>query len=131
MAGKDNAYLFKRGEKVCAVEDLRGVPEGTRGKVAVADGVTWHRYWVRFDNGVMLGFVDESQLVKAKRYESYKREQREAAEQAEKEAATSPRGPRDEAPAAAEVGGGSATGGVTVPAHLLERSKAAKERLGA
>lgn len=129
MAGKENAYEFKRGEKVCAVEDLRGVPEGTRGKVAVADGVTWHRYWVRFDNGVMLGFVHESQLVKAKRYESYKQERREA-ERAGASSAPAAESSLDSEPEAATDAGGSTAEGVAVPEHLLARSKAARDRLG-
>ena len=40
------------GDKVTAKVDLPGVPEGTPGKVILANGFNWLRYRVRFEGGV-------------------------------------------------------------------------------
>lgn len=53
---------LSKGDKVVATRALRGVPEGTRGKVQVVNGLTWMRYWVQFDNGVWLGSIDGPDL---------------------------------------------------------------------
>ncbi len=66
---------LKRKQKVIATIDLPGVPEGTEGKIRVANGIQWFRYSVDSD-----------------------------------------------ATAGNEHG---------IPEHLLERSRAARERLGA
>jgi hypothetical protein len=49
-------------DRVRAAVDLPGVPAGTEGKVIVANGFNWLRYWVLFDNGVELGELDGRQL---------------------------------------------------------------------
>ncbi|MDQ1404228.1 MAG: hypothetical protein QOG03_2544 [Actinomycetota bacterium] len=51
-----------KGDKVKASVDLPGVPAGTAGEVALANGFIWKRFWVRFDNGVTLGSLDSHQL---------------------------------------------------------------------
>src|SRR4051812_31627033 len=56
---------LRKKAKVVAVEDLRGVPAGTPGRVILVDGFTWIRYWVRFDNGVDLGSISRPQLATA------------------------------------------------------------------
>jgi len=53
------------GSKVVAIVDLPGVPEGTMGKVRVANGFNRQRYWVRFANGVELGQLDGRHLAVA------------------------------------------------------------------
>jgi hypothetical protein len=53
---------LKLGDKVCATEDLRGVPSGTVGKVILANGFNWQRYRVLFDNGGELGDLDQRHL---------------------------------------------------------------------
>jgi hypothetical protein len=53
------------GDSVTASIDLDGVPAGTKGTVALANGFIWKRYWVRFGNGVTLGSLDGHQLSAA------------------------------------------------------------------
>jgi hypothetical protein len=121
---------FSKGEVVLATEDLGRVPEGTTGKVKLIDGFEWIRYWVFFDNGEKLGSIDGSQLVRPKHYEAWKA-RRDNAEEAARQAAEvgavatldAAEGGADEAPAAT-------VSGVEIPPHLLERSKAARTRLG-
>jgi len=121
----DRTLPIKRYKKVVATVDLPGVPEGTAGKVRVANGVTWYRYWVDFDNGVRLGQVGHQQVCLASDWDAFRIDRTEA----ERRAAEAPEESADEDGAAE---GGAATGNrFGVPEHLLERSKAARQRLGA
>jgi hypothetical protein len=52
-----------RKDKVVAKVDLPGVPEGTKGKVILANGFNWLRYRVKFTNGVELGDLDGRHLT--------------------------------------------------------------------
>ena len=54
-------------DRVEAVHDLPGVPEGTPGKVLIVTGLSWIRYRVRFDNGVELNLLDGHHLRPALR----------------------------------------------------------------
>lgn len=130
-----NTGELKRKSKVAAFVALPGVPEGTVGKVALVGGWDpWIRYHVLFDNGVALGSINREALVPAKKYDEFVALRREAFES----------GAFDEPEvdeSAEESGGGESGGGgggdapvvngVTIPAYLIERSKAARERLGA
>ncbi|HUR77430.1 MAG TPA: hypothetical protein VMZ22_05750 [Acidimicrobiales bacterium] len=49
---------LKMHDKVVAVADLPGVPNGTQGKVILANGMNWRRYRVLFENGHELGHLD-------------------------------------------------------------------------
>jgi hypothetical protein len=51
-----------RGDAVRAKVELAGVPEGTPGKIILANGFNWLRYRVRFENGAELGDLDGRQL---------------------------------------------------------------------
>src|SRR5262245_30475291 len=51
-------------ERVVRTTDLPGIPEGTTGKVIVVEGLTWIRYWVRFDNGVVRGSLNRKVLAR-------------------------------------------------------------------
>lgn len=66
MAGTTSGDELKIRTKVVAGEDLVGVPAGTRGRVTLRNGFRWIRYRVEFDNGVGVGSLDRSQLVRAK-----------------------------------------------------------------
>ena len=58
MAKTDTANKpLQAQERVTLTRDIRGVPEGTNGKIKVANGLTWARYWVQFDNGEWVGSV--------------------------------------------------------------------------
>jgi hypothetical protein len=122
---------FHRHDKVVANVDLAGMPAGvphtpagTPGKVTVVDGFTWTRYRVLFENGVDRGFLDGGDLVRPKDFIPV--DQRVAVE------AEAPSAASDDGDAGGDAGSGDdggSRGGV--PAHLLERSKKARERLAA
>ena len=109
---------LKRHPKVRAWTDLPGVPAGTRGKVLQVGGVSWIRYRVLFENGVEHGLLDGRHIVAPQDWVPVD-------ERVEEEAV---------AETAAADGDGAATeaAGVDnpfgVPAHLLERAKAARAR---
>jgi hypothetical protein len=50
--------VLKVHDKVVAIADLPGVPNGTKGKVLLANGMNWRRYRIRFENGAELGHLD-------------------------------------------------------------------------
>lgn len=127
------AKPFKRGEKVRLVDDIPGVSTGSDGKVAVANGFTWKRYWVRFEDGRVIGHIDQRKLVRAKDYERFLRAREQEAQQAELAATEQAARPdaAEQATAATSATAGTAVNGVEIPAHLLARSAAARDRLGA
>jgi hypothetical protein len=51
------------GDTVEAMIDLPGVPAGTRGRVILANGFQWQRYWVRFTDGTELSDLDHRHLT--------------------------------------------------------------------
>ncbi len=121
---------YKRGQKVRLVDAVAGHPSGSKGKIAIANGMTWKRYWVRFPDGTAAGHVDHDSLVRAKDYDNFLvLREREAieAENAAEDAANAPAS----APAAqAAEGDGVVVNGVTIPQLLLDRAAAARVRLG-
>jgi len=131
------ARTLKRGERVRLVAGLPGVPEGTEGKVAMANGFTWNRYWVRLVDGRVVGHIDHGDLVRTRDYERFLvARDREAveAELAAQRAAEAAEAAPEEADGAdgGDSGAGEAVvNGVAVPAYLLQRSADARTRLGA
>jgi hypothetical protein len=120
------ATEFRRNERVKTLDELPGVPLGTEGRVLLVDGFTWTRYRVTFDNGYDLGSIDGSHLSRPGQFQAAL-DQREAATQRVTEVATSDDGDGS----AAATGEGKVVNGVSVPAHLLDRAKRARERLSA
>lgn len=127
---------FKKNETVKATMDLRGVPEGTLGKVKLTNGFTWTRYWVFFDNGVELGSLDRNDIVRPEHWDEFF-EQKALAEERAKAAAEAAAngveaaaGAGADAAAAADPNDPLARIRAMVPPHLLERSAAARARLG-
>jgi hypothetical protein len=117
---------LKPRQRVTLTRDIRGVPEGTNGVVKVANGLTWARYWVQFDNGSWVGSVSGADLVREGEYDEFvKRRAEEALRPKVEEKPAEAAGAGD--------GGGADSGGASsrVPAHLLERSKRARERKAA
>lgn len=114
---------FKRHDKVRAHVDLPGVPAGTTGKVLVVSGVTWVRCRVLFANGVEHGLLDARHLVAPKAFVPLN--QRVPEEASEATSAADVQGAGDGGDA------GAADNAFGVPAHLIERSRKARERLAA
>ena len=121
----DHSSPIKRHQKVVATVDLPGVPEGTLGKVRVANGFSWYRYWVKFDNGVEIGHVDHDHLVSADDWPRFQIERAEISQQVVENV-------DDTDDSEDESGdGGSDGNSFGVPEYLLERSREARARLGA
>ena len=119
----DHTSPIRRHQKVVATVDLPGVPEGTLGKVRVANGFAWYRYWVDFENGVELGHVDHGNLVKAGDWVRFQVERADASLQASEEVDHSDGDDGDD-------GGETAENRFGVPEYILERSRVARARLG-
>lgn len=99
---------------------MRGVPEGTAGKVIHVQGLSWIRYWVWFDNGERVGTLGRTKLATTDEWS------RRFDAPVEAVSAAAAIGAGDGAAAgdsSGDVGG--------VPGHLLERSRSARARLAA
>ena len=118
MAKSSAVAELKVDEPVFARVSLRGVPEGTAGKVIHVQGLTWTRYWVWFANGERVGTIDRSKLSTAPEWDRRHDMAVTGAGVSGPVAAT-----------AAEATAGGSTGGV--PEYLLERSRNARIRLSA
>ena len=70
----DYNRVFRRNERIVAAYDLPGVPERTGGKIKMVSGFEWQRYWVFFDNGVQLGSLDGSALLRPHHWERWRSE---------------------------------------------------------
>ena len=119
----DYTSPIRRHQKVVATVDLPGVPEGTLGKVRVANGFAWYRYWVDFENGVELGHVDHGNLVRAGDWVRFQRERADASLQASEEVDHADSNDGDD-------GGETGENRFGVPEYILERSREARARLG-
>lgn len=119
----DYTSPIRRHQKVVATVDLPGVPEGTLGKVRVANGFAWYRYWVDFENGVELGHVDHGNLVRADDWVRFQVERADASLQASEEVDHADDDGGDD-------GGETAENRFGVPEYILERSREARARLG-
>ena len=121
----DRTLPIKRFKKVVATVDLPGVPEGTIGKVRVANGFTWYRYWVDFDNGVRMGQVSHEHLCHEGDWGRFQLDRAEAERRAFEALEAPEASGEDNGPV--EVAAGNRFG---VPEHLLQRSSDARTRLG-
>ncbi len=109
---------LKENDRVIATVDLKRVPRGTTGKVIMVSGLNWIRYWVWFDNGERIGTLHRNKLATLAEWEN--------------KATNAPTGKgavAATAEAASSGGAAETIGGV--PVHLLEKSKAARERWAA
>jgi len=116
--------VLETGDRVVMTHDLREVPEGTEGTVVLVVGITWFRYWVRFDNGVAVGSVNRKHLATPDEWKAIQAGGGPGAESSGAEEAEA------EAGGGGSDGGGYTHNGVLVPQLLLDRTKAARERLG-
>ena len=122
----DRTLPIRRYKKVVATVELPGVPEGTVGRVRVANGFAWYRYWVDFDNGVRMGQVSHDHLCHEGDWGRFQFDRTEA----ERRALEAPEDSVD-----SDEGDEGAAGAVGnqfgVPEHLLQRSRDARTRVGA
>ena len=106
------------GSRVVATIALRGVPEGSTGKVIHVQGLSWTRYWVWFDNGQRVGTLGRNKLATPIEWEH----RHDVLTPVAAVAAVSE--------VVAAEGGAMADVGA-VPGFLLERSRAARARFAA
>jgi|TARA_Y100000996_G_scaffold86263_1_gene60085 hypothetical protein len=117
--------VLTKQQEVVAATDLKGVPEGTSGKVMLSNGLDWVRYWVKFENGVEMGSLHRNKLVSAEDWDLYLEEREDGALPLEETTDSA-----DEESSTTGSGGGVEVNGVLVPQLLLDRSQAALERFG-
>ncbi len=118
---------LQKREVVKAAVDLKGVPEGTSGKVILSNGLDWVRYWVAFDNGVEIGSLHRNKLVRVHEWDDYLT-RRELSSETDSGSHTSLE--EDDPGPASSSDGGVEVNGVLVPQLLLDRTQAALERFG-
>jgi hypothetical protein len=125
---KADPAILARKERVKAAVELRGVPEGTEGRVMLRNGLDWIRYWVAFDNGVEMGSLGREKLVRVREWDKFLVERAAAAEAA----LTAPEADDsdDDDGSATSDGGGVTVNGVVVPQLLIDRTQGALERFG-
>ena len=111
-----------------AAINLRGVPEGTMGRVILSSGLDWVRYWVAFENGVELGSLHRDKLVREAEWDAYLVQRERSQEIAESDSEGQDSSQESDSPSSGS--GGVEVNGVLVPQLLLDRTKAALERLG-
>ena len=117
--------VLTKQQDVVAATDLKGVPEGTSGKVMISIGLDWVRYWVKFENGVEMGSLHRNKLVSAEDWGLYLEEREHGALSLEETSDSA-----DEESSTTGSGGGVEVNGVLIPQLLLDRSQAALERFG-
>jgi hypothetical protein len=125
---KADPAILARKERVKAAVQLRGVPEGTEGRVMLRNGLDWIRYWVAFDNGVEMGSLGREKLVRVREWDRFLIERAAAAEAA----LTAPEAEdsEDDDGSATSDGGGVTVNGVVLPQLLIDRTQGALERFG-
>lgn len=125
---------FHTGETVIMARPYRNIPDGAEGKIKLINGLEtldgvnpWIRYWVRFKDHGLVGQVSHADLVRPYQFGEWL-DREEAKLRAELDSQNASSTAADDAPAAA-VGAGDGGVASSIPAHILERSKAAKARL--
>jgi len=98
------------------------------GRVILSSGLDWVRYWVAFENGVELGSLHRDKLVREAEWDAYLVQRERSQEIAESDSEGQDSSEGSDSPSS--VSGGVEVNGVLVPQLLLDRTKAALERLG-
>ena len=121
-------HNLQKKEIVKAAINLRGVPEGTMGRVILSSGLDWVRYWVAFENGVEIGSLHRDKLVREAEWDASLVQRERSQEIAESDSEGQDSSGGSDSPSSGS--GGVEVNGVLVPQLLLDRTKAALERLG-
>jgi hypothetical protein len=129
MPASHVATDLKVKEKVVATVSLPHVPEGTNGRVLTRVGLTWTRYTVLFDNGVVKSTLDRKALARPGEYADLRRRRELGLDEPGAATAAAVEGAGSGGGDAVEAG--AVVNGVEVPAHLLERARSARARLAA
>lgn len=117
---------LRKGARVVARTTLRDVPEGTAGRVTMVTGLSWIRYWVRFENGVSLGTIDRKRLATPEEWKRFLDGDEEVEDTGSAEAA----GADEAAEGDDDSGGATTANGTFVAQKHIDRAKAARARLG-
>jgi len=125
MAKSDPSKVLGKKSEVIAATELPGVPVGTKGRVVIINGLSWIRYWVRFENGITMGSINRSALATPDEWA------RKLAGGGDDAGAGAGASTADAGGDEADDGAGVVVNGVTIPTRLIERSKAARARLAA
>ena len=74
---------FRKNEKVQTTTDLDDIPEGSGGKVKLANGLgNWRRYWIMFADGRVRGQISHDQLVRPSQVDAWLQREEERAQAA-------------------------------------------------
>ena len=97
------------------------------------NGFDWIRYWVFFENGVDMGQLDTDDLVRPAHWDQFFVDKANAAEAATRAAEAAEVATDSDASADTAAAGDDPAAALRalIPAHILERSEAAKARLTA
>jgi hypothetical protein len=117
--------VLPKNQEVKAATDLKGVPEGTQGRIMLSNGLSWIRYWVKFDNGIEMGSLHRDKLVRVDEWDRYLQDRESGVLVPE----TVAKG-LDEDNTGDASSGEVEVNGVMVPQLLLDRTKSALERFG-
>ncbi|CAN5804413.1 hypothetical protein BH24ACT3_BH24ACT3_05530 [soil metagenome] len=127
---RENPEEFQPGERVVANADMREVPAGTNGVVTTVSGLSWIRYWVRFDNGVQAGSINRAKLATEGTWdpETAARQAADAEQRAAEGAAAAEHADGGDKAPGGDAAPASNVPASKVPAHLLERAKKARAK---
>src|SRR5215469_16097551 len=87
MRRRDDGTI-RVGSRVVTVKAVGPIPEGATGKVKVVDGLTWFRYWVKWDSGEWSAWVGDDAIVRTDRLAAYRAAAETAAAAAQAAAST-------------------------------------------
>jgi hypothetical protein len=128
--GRADADTLARKDRVVAAVDMPGIPAGTTGRVIFVEGISWIRYWVRFDNGVVRGSINRKKVARPSEWADILRRRELGLDDVEGAGAVTTNGETSPGATAAAAGDGVVVNGVTVPALLIERTKNRLQALG-
>ncbi len=111
---------FQTGERVVTTQQVGAIPEGAVGKVRLSNGLgVYRRYWVRFESSEIVGQIGHNALVRPKHRQAWLDRQEDLAKAAQATAVE----------ASEDVSNATDGNSLGIPEFLLERSRAAKQRL--
>lgn len=129
-ASTASADSFARKDRVVAAVDMPGIPAGTRGEVIFVEGFSWIRYWVRFENGVVRGSLNRNKLARPREWQRILERRALGIEDDDAGAGAGAEESAAAEPVGEAIAAGAEVNGISIPAHLLERSAKRRAALG-